>query len=213
MKNSKIVLFIIGVLLTSVICAQNEIRIGLNAGVNATTFNESIIAGDSSPKIGFLIGTSFEYYLNEVLSIKANLNYVRKSHKSEYIFQDDQGGELGFNEQIVKNNDLMLPILLKYDFGKTKNFFLNGGFALSYLINLKIKDDEFSPIYQKISLNETDAYLTIGAGTKFNLDGKNDINIELRYNYNIPNMDVVANYGNIVETNTINIIANWNFRL
>ena len=153
MRELKKILFIIGILFSSIIYAQNKIRTGINAGATYSKFRGNQLIDNADAKIDFLIGVSFEYYLKDNLSIKTNLNYERKSFNNQ-SFGIDQFGFPTNEVEITTNFDyLTLPILVKYEFGNSKTFFLNGGPFLGFLLSTKSKAEGF-PDYNSTSLNK-----------------------------------------------------------
>lgn len=156
MRKIKKALFIIGILFTSIVFAQNEIRIGINAGATYSKFRGNQLIENADAKIDFLIGVSFEYYLKENLSIKTNLNYERKSFNTQ-SFGADEFGFVNNEVEITTNFDyLSLPILVKYEFGNSKKFFINGGPFLGFLLSTKSKADIFpAENYPSQNLNQT----------------------------------------------------------
>lgn len=211
--KKKTLLFVIGLLLTSTIFAQNEIRIGLNTGATLFNFRGNSVVENSDSKIGFLAGISFEYYMNENISIKTNLNYERKSLSQSGGYYDENGIFIEM-EANIHYDYLTLPILFKYEFGNTNNFYVNGGPFLGLLLNAKIKGDN-SPSDDITSLNKKiDGGLSLGIGTKFQLNSKNILSIELRDNYGLLNISEVSVLDNgTIKTNSLNLILSWDFEL
>ncbi len=214
MKKNEIALFIVGILFTSLIYAQNEIGFGVNVGGTYSKFRGNKLIESADAKIDFLIGVSFEYYLKENLSIKTNLNYERKSYTNKSFGIDEFG--LTINEvKITTNFDyISLPILIKYKLGNSNQFFVNGGPFLGYLLNNKSKASGY-PDDETISLNKKlDIGLSFGIGKKFNLNDKNNLNIEIRENLgliNISDVEVIDN--GTIKTNSLNLILTWGFEI
>lgn len=212
MKKSKLLL-VIGILLTSIIFAQNEIRIGVNTGANLTKFRGNTLIENSDIKIGFLAGISFEYYLKENISLKINLNFERKSlsQKGGYF---DENGFFTEMEADIHYDYLTLPVLLKHEFGNSNKFFVNGGPYFGLLLNAKIKgegsqSDDLTSFYKKVDFG-----FSIGIGTKFHLDEKNDLSIEIRENYGLINIsDVPVIDDGSIKTNSLNLILTWDFEI
>jgi len=210
-KNT--LLLVIGILLTSITFAQNELRVGINAGANLSSFRGNSFIENSKSKIGFLGGVSFEYYLKDNLSIKTNLNYERKSIEQGGGYYDEYGifTEMKAN---IHYDYLTIPILLKHEFGKSKIFYINGGPFINFLLSTKIigdnsPSDDITSFYKKI-----DGGLSIGIGTKFQLNDKNNLNIEIRDNYGLVNIsDVAVVDGGTIKTNSFNLILSWDFEI
>ena len=60
---------------------QYDFKIGVNAGLNYPDIRGNEYAKYNNFKVGYLVGVTLEYYLNQNLSLKTNLNYERKIKK------------------------------------------------------------------------------------------------------------------------------------
>lgn len=138
-----LLLIVSGFLLSNLIEAQNKYFFGINGGTNYSNIRGNEMAEDNKSEFGYLIGVSFDYYLKENLSLAANLNFERKSFSNELIFANESGDgmipvEFRFNEDY-----LAFPVMIKYEFGTTTHFFVNGGPFLAYALSSKAKSDNF----------------------------------------------------------------------
>jgi len=69
-------------LFTSLSFAQQRQRFGVNAGLTYSNFRGmNVPTFKYQYGFGYLVGVSYEYYLNDNLSIKANFSYDNKSSK------------------------------------------------------------------------------------------------------------------------------------
>lgn len=211
MKKSKATLIIIGILFTTL--AFSQIRIGINAGANLSKFKGNLVVENADSKVGFLIGAYFEYYLKENLSLKSNLNFERRIISLDDFVLDEFGQLTISINQNFKYNYLTLPILLKYEAGNSKKIFFNGGFELDYLLNIKAKTEGVLEDNSTFDLNQIDLNFSIGIGTIFNIDNKNNLNVELRFNPNIANISKESYVENPIKNNTLKLVASWNFEL
>ncbi len=214
MRKRKIALFIIGMLLTSIIYAQNEIRIGVNTGGTYSKFYGNNLIENADAKIDFLIGVSFEYYIKENLSLKTNLNYERKSFTNKSFGVEEFDFSINEVKITTSFNYLTLPILIKYELGNSKQFFVDGGVFIGYLLNNKSKANGF-PESDSTSLNKKlDGGLSFGIGKKFNLNDKSNLNIEIRENLGLINISDVEVFDNgTIKTNSLNLILTWDFEI
>ena len=208
--KAKTILFLLALIFTSSIYSQ--IKIGVNAGATYSKPYEGYEGFDAG--IGFLIGASFEYYLNENLSLKTNLNYERKSFGDSFP-EIDKFGVLKGQIKVTTNFDyLTIPIMAKYEFGNSKKFFVNGGPFLGFLLREENKADV--PSVGQITDNgyskNIDVGLSFGIGTKIYINDKSDLNIELRENLGLLNISDNEVYeGGNLKTNSLNLILNWSF--
>jgi len=206
----KTILFLLALIFTSSIYSQ--IKIGLNAGATYSKPYEGYMGFDAG--IDFLIGASFEYYLNENLLLKTNLNYERTSFGDSFPFTDNRGMLIGQIKATTNFDYLTIPIMAKYEFGNSKKFFVNGGPFLGFLLSAENKADipSVGQITDNGNSKNIDVGLSFGIGTKIYINDKSDLNIELRENLGLLN---IANgdygYENISKTNYLNLILNWSF--
>lgn len=191
--------------------AQNDFKIGLNAGINYPHVRGHDYAKYNNFKVGYLFGVTLDYYLKENLSVKTNINYERKILKIQLTYFNNQAQETGkenFNEIYEYIN---IPILLKYEFGGSK-FFVNGGPFFNYLFNTKIKpeypyDDSNGVAEQK----DFDFGLSVGIGTNISLNEKNDLTIEIRNDLGLIDTGRVPKHlEGTLKTNAIKLILGWN---
>ena len=209
----KTILFLLALIFTSSIYSQ--IKIGLNAGATySKLYGKNVY--DSPGYKGFLIGASFEYYLNESLSLKTNLNYERTLLFDDISLTDKFGIIIGQVELTSNFDYLNIPIMAKYEFGNSKKFFVNRGPFLWFLLSTKTKGkskvSDFNTSYNNEGLKKINVGLSFGIGMKVYSNDKSDLNIELRENLGLLNIDN-GDYGNenIIKTNYLNLILNWSF--
>ncbi|MCK0115351.1 porin family protein [Gelidibacter sp. F63206] len=210
--NKMNVLFItLGLMCSIALTAQNDFKIGINAGINYPDIRGNEYAKYNNFKLGYLFGVSLEYYLKENLSLKTNINYESKIKKIQLIYfnnQAQQTGKENFNQIYEYIN---IPILLKYEFGGSK-FFVNGGPFFNYLFNTKISseypyDDSDSVAEQK----DFDFGLSLGIGTNISLNERNDLTIEIRNDLGLIDTGNVPHHvDGTLKTNAIKLILGWN---
>ncbi|MBV1923488.1 MAG: PorT family protein [Flavobacteriaceae bacterium] len=214
MKKYLIALFLI-VFITDLSFAQeekknNESKFGINGGISYSKLRGNDLIEESKADLGLLIGISFEHYLNENFSIKTNLNFETKVVRNENTYY---GIDYILDARTKASHKyLVMPIMVKYNFGNNKNFFVNGGPFVGFLLKASSKtsgypDDDFSDLYKK-----TDFGLSIGLGTKIILNEKHDLNIEVRENLGLSNISDAPVYNDgTLKTNSFNLILNWDF--
>ncbi len=212
MRNNKFLLIALGLFCSIKLSAQNDLKIGINAGINYPDIRGHEYAKYNNFKVGYLIGVSFDYFLRENFSLKANINYDKKIKKIQltyFNYEAEETGKENFSEIYEYIN---LPILLKYEFGNSK-FFTNGGPFFNYLVNKKIdpnypNDDSDVLTEQK----KIDFGLSLGIGSNISINKKNDLTIEIRDDFGLIDTGGVPKHvGGTVKTNVIKLIVGWNF--
>lgn len=216
MKKSYFVLFFF-LIVTNSIYSQKEFVFGINAGMtysNAFTGLKSYYLSNFELKeieateydIGFKGGVSIEYYFIKNLSVKTEINFERKKFISYLTVR--HGFEEIFRTQIQTNFDyITFPIMLKFDFGKSKNFYTSNGVFLAKQINSSSiidgnKVDSFE------SSKKEDIGLVFGLGIKIPIN-KNNFTIELRDNLGLKN--IFPNENNSANSNSYNFILGYSF--
>lgn len=210
MNKTNVLFITLGLMCSIALTAQNEFKIGLNAGINYPHVRGSEYAYNNF-KVGYLFGVTLEYYLKENLSLKTNINYERKVKKTQLTYfnnQAQQTGKENFNEI---DEFINIPILLKYEFGNSK-FFVNGGPFFNYLFNTKVKPEypnSDSDVAEE--KKDFDFGLSLGIGTNISLNDKNELTIEIRNDLGLIDTGKVPKHlDGTVKTNAIKLIVGWN---
>ncbi|MDH7913992.1 porin family protein [Winogradskyella sp. SYSU M77433] len=211
MYKRKLFLIVIGFLFSVTIGAQNKFKIGVNAGLNYPDHRGYEYAKNRKFKIGYLLGVSFDYYLKEDLSIKANINYERKNRERELTYFNYDAEEVGDESFSEIYEYINVPLLLKYEFGKSK-FFINGGPFFNYLLNNKLDSNYPNDSNDEITeQKKIDLGLSFGVGTNIALNESNDLVVEIRDDFGVIDIGGVPNHlDGTVKTNTIKLIIGWN---
>jgi hypothetical protein len=217
--------------------AQSKYNLGLVLGPNYTSLRGSDFLQGTKPGFGYLVGVSIEYVINKTFSISSGCNFEQKVIKNEsdfgFNYFDETTGMIVLNNINESTNNkyqyLSFPLFFKYSMGKNKSFYLNGGPFISFLQTHK-KESKFVnksgeaiiyssawkynfPLADEIS---GDYGISLAIGKTFEIDMKNKVSIELRYNLGLKNtIEDIQIYGEsgVIKTNSLNLIANWSFNL
>lgn len=232
-KTFLIFLFILSTLGFS----QSKLRVGVVAGPNsAMLWGEIPGNGEINPAYGFLIGASANYQLNKSFSLNANLAYERKSvdYEAAYVYtyfdQNFQQQTVGYNSETRTNyNFISIPVTLRFQFGKSKSWFLNGGGFTAIKVGDKTKtkfSDQLAaqnnpnrPTYNfglADHFHKFDYGISFGFGKTFRLDAKNNLSVELKEDLGLSNLISDQNRNGVrgnIRTDVISLILGWNFSL
>ncbi len=213
MKKTKFTLILLGLIFSIKLSAQDDFKIGINAGINYPDVRGYDSAKYNNFKVGYLIGVSFDYYLTDNLSLKANINYDRKTQKYRLTYFNSSAQEIGNEDFIQVREYINLPILLKYEFGNSR-FFANGGPFFNYLFNEKDIEPDY-PLEEEedwgTERKKFDFGISFGIGTTIPINDKNDITLEIRDDLGLIDTGRVPRYLNgTAKTNTIRLIVGWN---
>lgn len=211
MKTTHFLLITLGLIFTIQLNAQNDFKIGVNAGLNYPDIRGNYYAKYNNFEVGYLVGLSFDYSLKGHLSLKSNINYERKIKTRELTFYNDQIQEIGTKEYKEVFDYINLPFLLKYEFLNDK-LFVNGGPFFNYLLSTQLDsdypNDDSTGVTEK---KKIDVGFSLGFGTTIPINEKNDIAIEIRDDFGLIDTGGGPIHADgTVKTNTIKLILSWN---
>ncbi|TCI84496.1 porin family protein [Tenacibaculum sp. M341] len=216
MKTKKIAkLLFISILFFNKINAQKRITFGVHGGLNYSSLREKEAFPDSenlkNSEFSFITGISSNYYFSNNLSLKVELNYESKKDSRNIPSSIQQNFFSYKNSKTITNASFItLPILLKYEFGNSKNpFFINGGTFLGYLIKLEDTFPDETTADFTDRMTNFDFGVSLGVGKKFSMDTKNNLIIEIRDNLGLTSISKFVSY----KTNSLNLIIGWEFTL
>ena len=165
---------ILGFIVTSSAQNKGKIEIGLNAGLNSS--NASTGYDSADPSIGFNFGASADYYFSNRWSLKAKLIYDRKGWDNDLLRVSDQFDPVVRYASTDINLDyLTVPLMASWHFGNRKNWYLNFGPYIGFLMNAK--ETRFDSDIKE-SFNKVDGGLAFGLGVKIPVSDKFKVFIE-----------------------------------
>jgi hypothetical protein len=157
---------------------------------------------NSDFRSGFNVGVSLDHYFSESWSIKGKLVYDQKGWSDGYL--DD--GNNTYNTD-YKLDYLTLPVMANWHFGRTKNWYLNFGPYLGFLLNAKTSVGNLDVKY---FFNTTDVGLDAGIGIKFPVSNRAKFFIELNGQGGISDISK-GNSGSAIRNSVSNINVGFNF--
>lgn len=168
-------LFITGILalgLTNSSLAQGkgDVEFGINIGFNSSTVvvSNSIFQPDSGQ--GLNIGFAADYFFSDRWSIKGKLIYDQKGWDNG-SFEDENG----YYITDYNLNYLTVPVMANWHFGSKRNWYLNFGPYVGFLMSAK---ETAGDVDVKEAFNTTDFGLALGIGVKIPVSDKLKISIE-----------------------------------
>jgi opacity protein-like surface antigen len=179
-------------ILTSNAQDSGEFELGIGLGLNLA--NVSTIDGqnNTSSLTSFNAGVSGEYYFSDRWGFKAKLIYDSKGWSDGFITDEN------FNTITTdfKLNYVTLPVMANWHFGSNRNWYLNFGPYVGFLVNAE--DSELG-LDLKDGFKSTDFGFAFGIGYKFEIDD----NIKLFIEY-----DGQSGFSDIFEENAGDAIRN-----
>lgn len=144
------------VLLTAVVLvssAQAQVKIGVKAGANLSTWSGDNIPGDNKAKVGFNAGALANISISEMFSLQP-----------EVLFSLE-GAKLSINNTDVNYNFGYVNIPVLFQYNNASGFFAETGPQLGILATAKAKSGSQSQDV-KSSFKSTNFSWTLGAGYK-----------------------------------------------
>ncbi|UWY27948.1 PorT family protein [Flavobacterium sp. TR2] len=217
MKKITLLLFTIALITFKTTAQESKIKFGVQAGLTYSSFRGYEPFLDEDPGFSYLFGVSFQYKLNESLSLKADLDYDRKTQVSKGEVNTLEIPNSRYNIKATNYlNYITLPIMLKFSFTRNKSFYINGGPYLGYLLKSGWKYETSGQ--QDENLEDTkyrksmDFGISAGFGKEFKLNDNHNIYIELRENLGLTDIAKPAMpTDESMKTNSLNLIAGFTF--
>ncbi|MFD2145647.1 porin family protein [Mucilaginibacter antarcticus] len=144
---------------------QTEFGLGIGYGASYVTEGGS---GQTSKSIGVLnVAASLDHYFSDRWSLKAKVVYDKKGWGNGFITDLSTGKTV---TGVQYNYDyITVPVMANWHFGKTRNWYLNFGPYVGFLLSAEAKD--FNLDVKPYSAT-TDAGLAVGIGVKIPLSEK-----------------------------------------
>lgn len=162
-----IAVFLIATLFNQGFAQDKAVRFGVRIGFSGGFTNVEIAGMNREPRLGFVAGGLFEYWLNYRFAIQANPSYLMKGAK----YSLDLG--IASTDLTWKFDYLSIPILAKIAFGERTRFYLVTGPELAFLLSsnqkielkgLGLQESEEDDL--KDYMNSTEVALALGFGVE-----------------------------------------------
>lgn len=190
---------------TNILHAQpGRSEIGIEAGAGARHISSS--AWKYNVAAGYSFGVSFQYKLNNSLSLRTNLHMERKGGVLPDVFiTDEQGNPLGETNMSTNLDYLTLPILLRLSVGRSVKFFVNLGPYCGLLVRESYRTEGPNRAigFNTSPYDNVDFGLILGMGAAIPLNEKWDLSVEARYNMGLLNISK----GNFIKWSNQSAIA------
>lgn len=163
-------LFVFGAYSSVAAQSKGDVELGVNLGYSFFTASNSQGASDSGSSFNF--GGSMDYYFSNRWSIKSKLIYDTKGWDNGFIYDYNTGYNYITDFRLKY---LTVPVMANWHFGKTRNWYLNFGPYVGFLMSAE--DSRFKTDL-KSAFNSTDFGLALGIGVKIPVSDKAKISIE-----------------------------------
>lgn len=167
----------------SIASAQQSkgVEFGLGIGYNGA----SAISSDNETtksKSGFNATVSFDNYFSDRWSLKAKVIYDQKGWGNGYVAV----GDILYNGVNYSLNYITVPVMANWHFGKTRNWYLDFGPYVGFLLDAKVSEHYSGSL--KSSFNSVDGGLAYGIGVKLPVSEKAKFYIEFDGQNGVPNI-------------------------
>ncbi|MCX6246173.1 MAG: porin family protein [Bacteroidetes bacterium] len=190
-------------------------EIGIEGGPNVSIwYGDSYWGNYFDYGIAFSGGFTFQYNFSKVFSIRTNISFERKSVNSKH-YVTVFGDEWGMAEARVKNSldYLILPILIRSNFGKRVKFFVDAGPYFGLLLQAREIDKmmmwDTTIIQKKTYYLNFDFGISAGLGISIPIGDHFLLSIEARDNLGLlPILDTWK----IAKVNSTNLLMGLAYR-
>lgn len=150
---------------------SGDIELGFGAGLNVSNVTAQEGANGTPSRFSFNIGASGEYYFSDRWGLKVELIYDNKGWADGFI-EDNNANSITTDYEV---NYVTLPIMANWHFGSNRNWYLNFGPYIGFLVNAEATE---SDLKVKDGFKSTDFGLAFGIGYKFEIDDNIKLFIE-----------------------------------
>jgi hypothetical protein len=200
---------------------NDKFNLGLNVGANLLDLKQEEFFNRYNGILSYSFGISFEFMLNEKVSLLSNINYDRKIMESEsFGIPDDFGNPSEFTaKNEIKYSYINIPVFIRYYFGNNNRLNINAGGFYNYVLNVKDEtrvnetSETINPLDINNSIQNNDYGVLIALGYQFNLNNNHKLAIDLRNEIGLKNITKnptsFLNSFTELKTNTIKLMLNW----
>ena len=171
---------------------SGDIELGFGAGLNVSNVTAQEGASGTPSRYSFNIGVSGEYYFSDRWGLKVELIYDNKGWADGFI-EDNNANSITTDYEV---NYVTLPIMANWHFGSNRNWYLNFGPYIGFLVKAEATESDLNV---KDGFKSTDFGLAFGIGYKFELDD----NIKLFIEY-----DGQSGFTDVFENNRGSAVRN-----
>ena len=147
---------------------KGDITLAPQLGVNITTYLSNDYS--YSARVALSAGVVGDYFFSDRWSLRTGLLFDAMGAKDDYNYTD-------------KLNYLSLPLNANWHFGKKRNWYLNFGPSVSFLISAKSEVDSEESSDIKDYISPVDVGLGVGIGYIFTINAKLSYICESIFNY------------------------------
>ncbi|MBI1223019.1 MAG: outer membrane beta-barrel protein [Bacteroidetes bacterium] len=213
-------LFLLSGLIVSNLASSQSLFVGIESGPAVSKlFGNSILKYSHVGGLSYYGGIQGQFQLNSHWSIKGAVSFeIRNSNYLNINVLDSNGMVSQTLRSYNHMNFISIPLMARYEFGVSRNFFVNAGPSISCLATYKVKTNinyGTQVIDQPKLDNKLEVGLCAGAGYQLNLGKSLRVSAELRNTTglnSLVNRDKVIHHGT-VQTTTTYLLFGCQYRL
>lgn len=184
---------------------KGKTELGINIGYNAARVQAGQYS-NSATRSGLNAGITGDYYFSDRWSIKVKLRYDQKGWARGFI-TNETGATITTNYQL---NYITVPLMANWHFGKKRNWYLNFGPYVGFLMSAK-ETALHSDL--KEAFRSTDAGFEIGIGVKIPLSEKARFVIEYGGQGGLSEIFRINNSTRVISNMVVNLDVGVNISL
>jgi hypothetical protein len=151
---------------------SNGSEFGVGIGYNASYVTSSNQSTDATS--GLNIALHNDFYFSDRWSLKVKAVYDQKGWAHGFLTV----GTTNYPSVDYKLNYITVPVMANWHFGKTRNWYLNFGPYIGFLMNANAKIPNGNNVDVKPVFNTVDGGLDVGIGIKFPVSNRSKFYIE-----------------------------------
>lgn len=177
---------------------------------------KSIDKNQSDPAIGYHIGGTIQYHINNIISLRADPGFEQKGNIDYITLTDNVGNEIGHLNSRNNLNYIVLPVLGQLSFGNRIAFTLHAGAFAGYLIRSNFIIPAFET-YPEQKFKNTGSYrrfdmgIAGGFGCQFPVKDNLSVFLDARINAGLFNIESSPIFEPI-HTNSLNLAMGIKYR-
>ena len=189
---------------------QNPFKVGVSTGTNLS-FMRNDTFNTYDPWVGKTIGITAEKSIHPHFSLSSGVYYEQRNFRTNYesvsfdpnVYYDTYDVEF-------RNHFITVPLTVKAFFTKESSVYVMAGGYASFFLRGVYKDGTDTLLNTKRSTESTNMGAVFGGGYRWKIDGRNELNFELRDNLGLTGM--FKNSDNY-KTHTIALVVNYQLAL
>lgn len=218
-KQQLPMLFLTVLLATTARAQSHKFEIGIQGSPSLIGLRGNEMVNDATQTgLGLSAGIAAQYRLTQKLALQTSIGFERKGSFSKGVILDTSGNTIGDVKCLQQFDYLVLPILLRFHFGKQQQFYVNVGPYLGYLLrqNNTVKSDIFPDYcYSDMAyFKHLDAGVSAGFGLNVPVNEVLRLSVECRENLGLSNMSLFPVFENgKVQNHSFNLMIGLHYLL